>query len=79
MRLEKPSCPECGAPAIGTLDRIPGVALFDPGDDPTQGPVEYVGETDVDWDGQQTETDPMSEDPIVVCANGHTWDTAIDR
>lgn len=28
MILLKPKCPECKSPAIGTVDLIPGTALF---------------------------------------------------
>lgn len=54
-QLESPD----GTRIIGTYDTIPGVALIlgairtDNGDlDP-----DYVGETEVIWDGQETETD----------------------
>lgn len=50
LRLHTPTCPECGEPARGSSDFIPGIALFD--GDPRSGRVDYVGETKVLWDGQ---------------------------
>ena len=29
MKLEKPLCPECGEPAVGTLERLKGCAQFE--------------------------------------------------
>lgn len=72
MKLSEPTCPECGEPAIGTVDRIPGIAMFHyvPG-----GYVEWTGDTHIDWDGQQTEEiDGLS---VVKCVNGHEWTTEI--
>ncbi len=84
MKLHTPLCPECGAPAQGTLERISGRADFniDPGPDVE---VEYGGETDIWWDEQRTvlERDDAPESPtnrpVVCCPNGHTWATVIDR
>jgi hypothetical protein len=83
MRLLAPLCPECGEPANGTLERLTGRADFDgvpgPGID-----VGYGGWTDVWWDDQRTaleqDSEPRGPDnrPMVCCANGHVWPTAID-
>jgi hypothetical protein len=52
VKLHTPSCPHegCGEPAIGAADFVPACARFD--GDPTEGPVDYVGDTEVHWDGQ---------------------------
>jgi hypothetical protein len=52
VKLHTPRCPHegCGKPAIGASDFTPGCALFD--GDPTEGPVDYCGETEMYWDGQ---------------------------
>ena len=79
MKLSKPTCPECGQPAIGTCDTIPGCALFmtAAGGDPDGNPdVEYGGETKVYWDGQMT--DKVDGLPQVQCHAGHQWGTEIE-
>ena len=84
MRLRTPFCPECGEPANGTVERLAGRAEFDgvpgPGID-----VDFSGSTDIWWDGQRTalerdgEPEGPSNRPLVCCANGHEWPTAIDE
>jgi hypothetical protein len=83
MKLHVPLCPTCGAPAHGTVERLSGVAEF--GEVPApDGEVDYFGETEVCWDGQQTALQDDSKPegpenlPIVCCAEGHDWPTAID-
>ncbi len=44
MKLETRACPECMAPARGTVERLAGVAEFT---DQQHGSVEYSGYTDV--------------------------------
>ncbi len=83
MRLHSPLCPKCGAPARGTLDRLPGRADFnmEPGVDVD---VEYGGNTEIWWDEQRTvlehddEPEGPTNRPIVCCHNGHTWPSVID-
>ena len=64
-----PICPECGEPARGTLEVVQGVALVDP--DPETGKPVYAGETDIDWDSQQTVQ--RAGKPVWVCSCGHEW------
>jgi len=64
-----PRCPECGEPARGTLEEVQAVALVIP--DPQTGKPVYAGETDVDWDSQQTVQG--EGEPVWVCAGGHDW------
>jgi hypothetical protein len=82
MRIHNPNCPECGAPAIGAVERLSGRAELLPlGDD---GTTEYSGWTEVCWNEQRTahQDDSRPEGPtnlpLVCCPNGHTWPTAID-
>ena len=64
-----PRCPECGEPARGTLEEVQGVALVMA--DPQTGKPLYAGETDIDWDSQQTVQ--REGKPVWVCASGHDW------
>jgi hypothetical protein len=83
MILHTPFCPECGEPAEGIFKRLTGTAEFNgvpgPGID-----VDYEGSTKVWWDDQHTAIERESEPsgpnnrPMVICANGHVWPTAID-
>lgn len=73
MRFNPWKCPECGKPAAGTLETIPGMALltFD-----ENGEAEYDGETKVYWDGQTTVTKTtaeLDEACLLQCPNGHEW------
>jgi hypothetical protein len=83
MRLLAPLCPECGKPANGTLERLAGRAEFD-GAPGLGTDVGYSGFTDVWWDEQRTALERDGEPrgpgnrPMVCCANGHVWPTAID-
>lgn len=75
MKLTNPICPECKHRAIGTIDLIPGTALFD--DVPFKNKhVDFCGETDVFWDGQKTITNDKDESQV-TCDSGHTWFTKI--
>lgn len=75
MKLSVPSCPTCLKAAIGTVDLIPGTALFTDPDDDEDGDIEYSGTTTVDWDGQETQTGP-NQLPLVTCGT-HDWESAI--
>lgn len=59
---------ESGRYAIGTFDRIPGCALASQFalNDAGELEPEYEGETDVWWDGQESETDPMTDELFLV-------------
>jgi len=74
MRFDPWKCPECGQQARGTLEAIPGVALLLFDDD---GSADYLGGTDVCWDGQKT---VRAEDGRVtlVCPDGHDWPAVMD-
>jgi hypothetical protein len=69
MRFKPWKCPECGQPAKGTLETIPGLALLTFDDD---GQAEYDGETDIDWNNQATLHDDASRD-MLECPDGHQW------
>lgn len=75
MKLSVPHCPTCRAPAIGTVDTVPGTALFTSLDE--DGHVEYEGYTEMDWDGQETLTGEH-EQPLVTCGQ-HSWESAIQE
>ena len=74
MKLSVPNCPTCSKPAIGTVDQIPGTALFTEPDE--NGEVAYDGETRVHWDSQETQTGEHQL-PLVTCGE-HDWETKID-
>ena len=71
MRFKPWKCPECGQPAKGSLETVPGLALltFD-----ADGQAEYDGETEVDWDNQATQHDEAGND-LLECPQGHQWPT----
>lgn len=66
MKLVTPNCPRCGRPAKGTLENILGIALINIEKD---GTFEYSGETDVDWDCQETALDDHGN-VMLVCDGG---------
>ncbi len=83
MKLQTPFCPQCGAPAQGTLERLCGRADFNV--DPGPGvEVEYGGDTKIWWDEQRTvleqddEPETPTNRPIVCCSEGYTWPTIIE-
>lgn len=77
MIFGTPVCPECGLPAYGAVERIPGVALLaevpGPGKD-----VEWAGETKVEWDGQTTETDADGR-VLLTCRSCHEWWSKVEE
>jgi hypothetical protein len=75
MRFDPPTCPECGEYAKGTFETIPGVALLMFDDD---GNAEYFGQTDVGWDGQETDRDEQGR-ATLICPSGHAWQATDDR
>ncbi len=82
MKIHRLLCPQCGEPAIGTVERLSGRAEFTPVAD--DGTTEYSGWTEIWWEEQKTvyqhDEAPESADnlPLVICANGHNWPTPID-
>lgn len=69
-RLRPATCPECGQPALGTLERVDAVAQIE-GFDAEGDPV-YVGETEIDWDTQVNQTD-ADGNLLVICPSLHIW------
>ncbi len=69
MKFEKPKCPDCGAYASSTWDNVPGQALLTEPDE--NGEFDYVGETEMFWDGQTT--DETEEGLLLGCDCGETW------
>jgi hypothetical protein len=60
-----------GKEIIGTLETVPGIAFCTFTDSPT-GPVsQYSGETEIDWDGQES----LQENgrTLYVDKNGDVW------
>lgn len=75
------TCPECGEPARGTSDYVPGCALFTEPDE--DGEVEYSGSTDCYWDGQTNAAELLGDledgdcdtsKTRLQCDSGHEWD-----
>jgi hypothetical protein len=69
MQFTPWKCPECGEPAEGTVETVPGLALlvFD-----DTGQAEYEGNTKIHWNGQKTCRDE-SGNVILECPDGHQW------
>ena len=74
MTLETPICPACGQPAIGTVERVRGIATFV--GNPKDGAVEYTGETKLDWDTCETVIGGDGK-PLVCCAEDHWWESEL--
>jgi len=69
MRFVPFRCPECGKPAFATVEKVYGHALLtDPDDD---GRVEFLGETEISWDSQETLV--VDDHVTLACRNGHEW------
>lgn len=77
MRLATPTCPDCRERAVAALETIPITMAFV--GDPREGPVRYGdGASNVlDWNQQRPVVGPGGR-PLVVCVNGHQWETIID-
>ena len=69
MKFEKLHCPSCGKPATSTWDNVPGQAILSEPDE--NGEVDYVGETEMFWDGQTT--DETDEGFLMGCDCGESW------
>ena len=76
MKLSISNCPECGQPATGTLEAVQGVALLQGPD--SKGSFEYVGETVIDWDSQQTVLDKNGR-VTLSCDQHHEWKAMRDE
>jgi hypothetical protein len=70
MKFIPSECPECGTPAKGTVDTVPGLALLVIDED--TGEAEYGGYTEVWWDDQTTDRDSQGRHAL-ACENGHRW------
>ncbi len=75
MKLEYPNCPTCGGPAIGTVEQVPGLAIFTDVD--ANGCTEYGGETEIWWNDQRTITDADGR-ATLVCDGNHQWQSRIE-
>lgn len=74
MKLEIFQCPTCGAPAIGTLEIVTGLALLNL---PSGlGDTDYAGETRIDWDNQRTVRDDTDR-ATLECESGHQWQSKL--
>ena len=64
------TCPD-GHALRGTYEVIHGVALASPTRNP-DGSIEpnHEGYTEVDWDSEETETDPGNDEPLWECVRG---------
>jgi hypothetical protein len=69
MRFTPWKCPECGQPAKGTVEAVPGLALLTFDD---EGQAEYASETEIDWNNQTSQHDAAGND-LLECHNGHQW------
>ena len=68
MKFDPHKCPGCGGNARGTLDNITGTALMYLDVD---GEYEWLGETEVDWDSQ--ESDVLKGKVNLQCADCRGW------
>lgn len=61
-----------GARVIGTFDKVPGCARFDKVVQMPDGACEpeWIGETDMWWDDQEIELDPMTTEVLYVLEGG---------
>ncbi len=69
MKFDPMMCPDCGEPAIGTLENVPGVALFKHVAE--DGSVEHDGETKLFWDAQESVTVGDEGYFKLTCDAGH--------
>ena len=72
MRFTRPSCPDCGKLANGTIETVWARACFiEPESISSSLVFEYSGETDVWWDTQQT---VVNRGRVMLnCENEHNW------
>jgi len=78
MKLSKPCCPECGKPAIGTIENVVALSTFS--GNPSRGPVEYDGFTEMGYSPDEQKTVKNEEgEQQVACKNHHRWFTNIEE
>ena len=74
MKKLKPiKCPKCHGTNVGTLDILEGIALVNGVN--KDGTFDYVGFTQVIWEGQERQYDAHGR-VLMACASnacGHTW------
>lgn len=75
MRLEIPTCPECGKPANGIEEVLSATAWITEPDE--YGEVDYKGESAICWDSQEVDEDEEGR-AFVRCANGHFWKSKVN-
>jgi hypothetical protein len=69
MQFTPDHCPECGKIAVGTIEKLTGLALIS---FTAEGEAFYDGETKIDWDSQKTDRDSWNR-ATLECAEGHQW------
>lgn len=74
MILITPKCPECDEEAEGSVDTVPGIALFGGFDE--DGGTTYAGDTRMCWDGQMSDWQP-GKGMLVQCTAAHEWYTHV--
>jgi len=74
MKFVHPNCPECGQAAVGTYERVPGIACLSEPDSET-GEQDYAGSTEMDWNEQSPVLGPAGG-VVLVCGDDHFWDAA---
>ena len=77
MKLARPCCPDCGKPAIGTIEHVVAMSSFD--DDPSKGDVKYDGNTDFSYSPDEQKTVTQRGRSLVVCEDHHRWWTVISE
>lgn len=69
MKFKTIICPHCQQEAKGIIESVQGVALINLYEN---GDADYAGETDVDWDTQQSVRSERGQYTL-VCPQGHDW------
>lgn len=75
MKTDRRLIAPTGAEIIGTLERIPGVALLQSAPTELNKEPDYSGTTDMNWDGQQTEE--LNGEILWIDENGQCWPTSL--
>lgn len=76
MKFTPHLCPKCNEPAIATKEHVVAWAMLEEPDE--DGETEYTGETDHEYDGQETVKDEKGR-VTLKCDNGHQWQSAADH
>ena len=77
MKLNTQNCPECGEPAIYTVEHLYAWASLTEPDG--NGHVDYEGESKMLWDTQVPIEDPETGGIYVRCINNHEWSTTVEE